>query len=129
MGSAARGMMRRWNKLILDEDGILRRKTAQRTQLVLSAEFRKIALEELHDKMGHQGVDRTTSLVRDRFFWPHMQQEIENYVLRTCSCVKQKKPCRETRAPLKPITTIYPFELVSVDFTWKDVEEDRNISL
>ncbi len=116
VGSAARGMMRGWNKLILDEDGILRRKTAQRTQLVLPVEFRKIALEELHDKMGHQGVDRTTSLVRDRFFWPHMQQEIENYVLRTCSCVKQKKPCRETRAPLKPITTTYPFELVSVDF-------------
>ncbi len=66
VGSAARGMMRGWNKLILDEDGILRRKTAQRTQLVLPAEFRKIALEELHDKMGHQGVDRTTSLVRDR---------------------------------------------------------------
>lgn len=116
VGSTANGMMRGWDKLMLDEDGILRRKTAQRTQLVLPAEFRKIALEELHDKMGHQGVDRTTSLVRDRFFWPHMQRDIEYYVLRTCSCVKQKKPCRETRAPLKPITTTYPFELVSVDF-------------
>lgn len=116
VGSTANGMMRGWDKLMLDEDGILRRKTAQRTQLVLPAEFRKIALEELHDKMGHQGVDRTTSLVRDRFFWPHMQRDIEHYVLRTCSCVKQKKPCRETRAPLKPITTTYPFELVSVDF-------------
>ncbi len=37
-------------------------------------------------------------------------------MLRTCSCVKQKKPCQETRAPLKPITTTYPFDLVSMDF-------------
>jgi len=47
-----------------------------------------------------------------------MQKDIENYVLRTCSCIKQQqqqqqqKPCREKRAPLKTIKMTHPFELV-----------------
>lgn len=45
-----------------------------------------------------------------------MQKEVEHYVLRACPCIKQKKPSREIRAPLKSIKTTYPFELVSIDF-------------
>lgn len=30
--------------------------------------------------MGHQGADRTVSLIRDRFFCPYMQADIEHYV-------------------------------------------------
>lgn len=60
--------------------------------------------------------DCSTSLIWERFFWPRMQCDIDHYVLRTWSCIKQKKPCRETSAPLKPIITTYPFEFVSVDF-------------
>lgn len=70
--------------------------------------------------MGHQGADRTTSLVRERFFWPHMQQDIEHYVARSCSCLKQKKPSREARAPLTNIVKTQPFELVSIDFLHLD---------
>lgn len=79
-GPTVNGLIRGWDKLMLDDDGILWRKTAQRTQLVLPEKFRKTALEELHDKMRHQGVNRTTSLIRDHFFWPHMEQDIEHYV-------------------------------------------------
>lgn len=115
-----RGLIREWDKLQLDEHGILYRKTSQRTQLVLPAKFKHIVLRELHDEMGHQGLDRTTSLIRDRFFWPQMQKDVEHYVLRACPCIKQKKPCREIRAPLKSIKTTYPFELVSIDFLHLD---------
>ncbi len=115
-----RGLMRERDKLVLDEYGILHRKTSQRMQLVLPAQFKSIVLRELHDEMGHQGLDRTTSLIRDRFFWPYMKKDIEHYVLRTCSCIKQKKPCREIRAPLKSIKTTHPFELVSIDFLHLD---------
>ncbi len=57
-----------WDKLVLDEYGILHRKISQRMQLVLPAQFKSIVLKELHDEMGHQGLDRTTSLIKDCFF-------------------------------------------------------------
>ncbi|KAL0151336.1 hypothetical protein M9458_053330 [Cirrhinus mrigala] len=120
VNSPSKVLLREWDKLKLDEHGFLCRQTSQRTQLVLPTQFKRIVLKELHDEMGHQGLDRTTSLIRDRFFWPYMQKDIENYVLRTCPCIKQKKPCRETRAPLKSIKVTHPFELVSIDFLHLD---------
>ncbi|KAJ0022377.1 hypothetical protein NQD34_009867 [Periophthalmus magnuspinnatus] len=113
-------LFREWDKLVLDTDGILYRTTSVRKQLVLPEQFKKTVLEELHNNMGHQGVDRTVSLVRDRFFWPYMQADIEHYVTKVCSCVKQKKPNRETRAPLTNIVTTQPFELVCIDFLHLD---------
>ena len=39
-----------------------------------------IALELLHDKFGHLGIDRTTGLSCERFFWPRMAEEIRQYI-------------------------------------------------
>lgn len=113
-------LFREWDKLELDDDGILYRVTSARKQLVLPDQFKKTVLEELHNNIGHQGVDRTVSLIRDRFFWPYMLSDIEHYVTKVCSCVKQKKPNRETRAPLTNIVTTQPFELVCIDFLHLD---------
>lgn len=113
-------LLRDWEKLTFDGDGILQRKTATGTQLVLPEKYKSTVLRQLHNEMGHQGVERTTSLIGDRFFWPHMQREIEHYVTQSCTCLKQKKPCRESRAPLIPIVTTQPFELVSIDFLHLD---------
>lgn len=115
-----RSLLRQWDKLCIGEDGILRRKTATRSQLVLPEIYKQRVLQELHSKMGHQGVERTTSLIGDRFFWPKMQGEIEHFVTKSCNCLKQKKPSRETRAPLMNIVTTHPFELISIDFLHLD---------
>lgn len=119
-GALSRCLLRDWEKLGFDGDGILHRNTATSTQLVLPEIFKSTVLRQLHNDMGHQCVERTTSLVRDRFFWPHMQREIEHYVTQNCTCLKQKKTCRETKAPLSPIVTTQPFELVSIDFLHLD---------
>lgn len=119
LNAQSRCLLREWEKLEMDENGVLWRKTANRKQLVLPDKHKITALKELHNQMGHQGIDRTVLLIRDRFFWPYMQREIEQYVM-SCTCLKQKKPSRETRAPLTNIATNQPFELVSVDFLHLD---------
>lgn len=119
LNAQSHGFLREWDKLEVEGNGVLWRKTAHRKQLVLPEKHKSTALKELHNQMGHQGTDRTVSLIRDRFFWPQMQREIEQYVM-SCTCLKQKRPNRETRAPLTNIVTTQPFELVSVDFLHLD---------
>lgn len=66
--------------------------------------------------MGHLGVERTLDVICERFYWPQMHQDVEHFVTKVCVCVKKKKPGRQTCAPLTPIQTTYPFELVSINF-------------
>ena len=37
---------------------------------VLPLELRDSMFEALHDDLGHQGRDRTTSLLKQRLYWP-----------------------------------------------------------
>ncbi len=115
----SRCLARELHKLEVDEHGVLWRKTSHRKQLVIPDKHKITVLRELHDQMGLQGTDRTISLIRDRFFWPYMQREMEQHVM-SCMCLKQNKPNRETRTPLVSITSTHPFELVSVDFLHLD---------
>ena len=80
-----------------------------------SAEISQV-YRELHEEMGHLGVERVLHLARERFFWPHMKRDIENYVTRVCSCLKQRRPNVVPRAPMENTYTSAPFELVSLDF-------------
>ncbi len=105
-----------WSKLFLDDDGALRRQIANRSQIVLPKNLKGLVLKELHDEMGHVGADKVLMLTRQRFFWPHMQRDIEFYVNKKCYCIKQKKPVVQQREQLKPIITSAPFELISIDF-------------
>ena len=45
-----------------------------------------------------------------------MQSDIEFFIGNVCRCLKQRVPVTKTRAPLQPIMTTSPFELVSIDF-------------
>ncbi len=84
-------------------------------QLVLPQEFRSVALQGAHDDVGHLGRDRGLHILRDRFYWPKMSTDLDEWVTHCDRCIKRKSPTNH-RAPMVSISTTQPLELVSMDF-------------
>ena len=110
--------MRHWKNFIIS-DGILYRSTnlngEKVKQLILPGKFRDLVLKSLHDDVGHQGQDRTLSLVRSRFFWPGFEADVEQKVKQCERCIKRKSHPKPS-AELVSIITTQPMELVCIDF-------------
>ena len=83
-------------------------------QLVVPKAYRSRALAGCHDDVGHQGRMRTLSLLRERYFWPGMQTEAIQHVLKCTRCLRRKTPSHV--APLQPIHVTQPLELVHMDY-------------
>ena len=98
--------------------GVLYRKREENGQemfqLVLPSSCKKPVLTGLHDDVGHPGVERTLSLIRQRFYWPNMTKDVNVYVSRCTRCILRKSS--EDKAPLVSITTTQPLELVCMDY-------------
>lgn len=112
-------LLRESRKLEL-RDGILYRVKEkmcgkQIKQLVLPTRYRPMVLRSLHDECGHLGVERTTELIKDRFYWPRMTAEVEQYI-RTCGRCISRKTLPQHASPLNQITSNGPLDLVCIDF-------------
>jgi len=120
-------LLRESRKLEL-KDGLLYRVKEkicgkQVKQLVLPARYRPMVLRSLHDECGHMGVERTTELIKDRFYWPRMTVEVEQYI-RTCGRCISRKTLPQHASPLNQITSNGPLDLVCIDFL--QIEPDSN---
>lgn len=119
-------LLRELNRLEL-RNGVLYRRRQDGPnmtfQLVLPEDLRPLALQSLHNDMGHMGVERTVDLARARFYWPRMYMAIEK-MIRTCERCVRRKSLPERAAPLMTIKTSRPLELVCMDFL--SLEPDRS---
>ena len=96
-------------------------------QLVVPVAYRKVTLELLHDKFGHLGIDRTTGLSCERFFWPRMAEEIRQYIQNCEHCLRYKQ--QPEWAELKPLEASYPLELVYMDYLKIGGKDDPNLNV
>ena len=109
-------LLKEFDKLHIKNNGLYRTVIVNdmpSEQIVLPTCLKHIVLHQLHDNMGHMGRDRTIHLVKERFFWPKMTSEVENYISSCRRCLQRKSP--PSRAPLVPIVTTQPLEVVSMD--------------
>ena len=84
-------------------------------QLIVPGPLVSDVLYYTHNSLGHQGRDRTISLLKDRFYWPGMNKDVENWISNCGRCLRRKTPTN-IRAPLVNVTTTQPLELVCMDF-------------
>ena len=82
-------------------------------QFVLPKPYWK-QLEACHDNMGHLGIVRTTSLLRDQFYWLTMIEDIEHHIKSCPRCLRFKT--QPEKAELNPIIATRPLELVHIDY-------------
>lgn len=92
--------------------------------LIVPKQETKGVWQTYHEEMGHPSSGRAMAVIRQRCFWPRMTQDIKEWTetCLQCVCVKAGP---EVRAPLLPITTSYPFEVVGVDYLSLGHPDDR----
>ena len=54
--------------------------------LVIPKAWRYTILVETHDKMGHQGNNRTYSLIKRQYYWKGMAKDVKDYIQRCPAC-------------------------------------------
>lgn len=63
----------------------------------LTKQFRQIAIKQLHD-LAHPGAKTTIKLIKQRFVWPNMGNDITNFV-KTCISCQRSKITQHTKTP------------------------------
>lgn len=126
-------MLKHWEKFEL-RDGVLYRRSKdkvgkRRYQLVVPSSLKSTVLRGTHDDVGHQGQTRTLHLVRQRFFWSGMDDEVRKYVTQCKRCVLSKTPEPDARAPLELVKTCEPLELVCIDFWSAEGRNNDNVDV
>ena len=115
-----RKLLRSWNTLCIVDDVLCLRKQngihEYVFQVIVPNHLKAIVFDMLHTKIGHPGRDKTLDLIRSRFFWPGMIVDIERRIQSCGRCVKSKSPHLPENAPVNPIRSTCPFELVCIDF-------------
>ena len=93
-------------------------------QVVLPSKLIPVVLTQLHDNHGHQGIERTVHLIRQRCYWPGMVKDITDYCKSCHRCNVSKLQTRQ-QTKLTPITASRPLEIVAVDFTLLESSSDN----
>ena len=116
----ARKLALQWDRLILKQ-GVLHRlyifNEIEYHQLVLPQRYHRKVLTALHDHMGHQGIDRTLDLLRERVYWPSMAKDAQDWVTNCRRCQIARGDYNQPKPKIGHLEAHNPLDLVCLDFT------------
>ena len=93
-------------------------------QLVLPLEYHKAVLCILHDDYGHQGLDQTLALVRERFYQSTMNHDATEYVTNCHWCHVAKGHYTGLHTQQGSLVANNPLDLLCIDFLKVDPSRD-----
>ena len=85
--------------------------------LCLPQSLRDEIFQTYHTDLGHQGRDRTLSLIKRRFFSPGLEHFIKQRI-QTCGRCIRRKTAPVKAAELVNITSLAPMELICIDYLY-----------
>ena len=102
------------------KDGLLCRKfrgpsNSEYTQLVLPSSLHHKAFQNLHNELGHLGLHKTMEAIKQRYYWPGYEGDIQKWIAECASCQQRSAPQPAAQAPLGTITASHPFNKISWD--------------
>ena len=118
----AKALLKQFDRLV-EREGVIYRRAyrpdggEEFLQLVLPAALTSDVLEQLHQEHGHQGMERTTELVRRRCYWPGMTADIKQWVQRCERCQVAKGAGGMATCPMGHLLASRPNDIVAMDFT------------
>ena len=122
LSPSALSLLRQWDRLV-DKDGVLYRQTfrpdggEEVLQLILPTQLKSMVLTQLHQDHGHQGVERTSQLVRQRCYWPGMFSEIKHWCQECERCQVSKVTQPVAHSFMGHLLASRPNEILAIDFT------------
>ena len=128
-GKGVKRLLQQWTRITSQDDVLYRQIQTPGDgrvllQLLLPQCLQAEVLKSLHDDHGHQGIERTTSLVRQRCFWPFMQKDIMRYCQNCNRCTLAKAVQPKVRTFRGGLTASKPLEVIAIDFTLLDKASD-----
>lgn len=115
-------LLRQWDRLV-EQEGILYRRSFRPDggetvlQVVLPVALQPEVLTLLHQQHGHQGVERTLELVRQRCYWPGMSADVAQWVQKCERCQQAKDVAPIPRSYMEHLLASRPNDIVAIDFT------------
>lgn len=129
LSRSAIALLRQWDRIV-EKEGVLFRQVfrpdggEESLQLILPAALKQETLNQLHQEHGHQGIERTTELVRQRCYWPGMFSDIKQWVLECERCQVAKDSGHGSHSFMGHLLASRPNEILAIDFTL--LEPSRN---
>ncbi len=114
-------MLRQWDRLV-EQDGVMYRRVRcsdggeETLQVILPMAMKDKVLMQLHQQHGHQGVERTTQLVRQRCYWPDMSSEIARWCQHCERCQHAKGLPSAHSSFMGHLLASRPNEVLAIDF-------------
>ena len=121
--TSTRKLFYQFDRLVLKK-GVLHRlyiiEDMEYHQLILLQRLQGRVLRLIHNDMGHQGLERTLELLRERVYWPSMAGNTSQWVPHCMRCQVAQGTYNSPKPKIGQLESNNPLDLLCLDFTKVD---------